>query len=151
VPEALRPALASLAAIAELRAYSATADDAAVIDRLDGAHGVLSWLGRTRLTRGVLERLPALRLVSGARPWLERVELDAAARLGIRVRHTPGMAIPAVAEFTLALILAWHRPVAALAPGAGASAWGLSPGRELRGRTLGVVGLGAIGAEVARQ
>jgi phosphoglycerate dehydrogenase-like enzyme len=61
------------------------------------------------------------------------------------------MAIPAVAEFTLALILAWHRPVMALAAGAEASAWGLSPGRELRGRTLGVVGLGAIGAEVARQ
>src|SRR4051794_13780051 len=100
--EALRRALAPLEAIADVRIHAGSAGgEEELALRLAGARVAISWLGRTRLTRGVLERAQELRLISVVGPWLENIDLTAAERLGIRVMHAPGAAIPAVAELAV--------------------------------------------------
>ena len=103
----------------------------------------------------VMRRAPRLEVVSylgtGAANF---VDLAEAVRLGITVCNTPGYGDNAVAEHALALLLALARRVPRLDRGlrqAGRQAgWGQSePGFELRGRTLGLVGLGGIGARMA--
>jgi phosphoglycerate dehydrogenase-like enzyme len=98
----------------------------------------------------VLDRAPGLRLVCVVGPWTDRIDLDAAGRLGICVTNTPGAAVPAVAEMTLALMLALLRPIPTLPPVASPDGWRPPLGRELCGKHLGLLGLGAIGSAVAR-
>ena len=98
---------------------------------------------------------PKLRVVASYAVGVDNVDLDEAARRGIVVANTPGVLTQATAELTLALVLALSRRVVegdrlvrSREP------WVLSPtfmlAQGARGRTLGVVGLGRIGAEVAR-
>jgi glyoxylate reductase len=98
---------------------------------------------------------PRLRVVANYAVGYDNVDLDAAARRGVIVTNTPGVLSEATAELTVALLLALTRRVVEgdrlVRRG---SRWVLAPtfmlGRGLRGRTLGVVGLGRIGREVAR-
>jgi D-3-phosphoglycerate dehydrogenase len=127
-------------------------DPAAYLERLGDAAGVvLGW----DLPVEVMRRAPRLEVVSylgtGAANF---VDLAEAVRLGITVCNTPGYGDNAVAEHALALLLALARRVPCLDRGlrqAGQRAkWGQSqPGFELRGKTLGLVGLGGIGARMA--
>jgi D-3-phosphoglycerate dehydrogenase len=106
----------------------------------------------TKVTAELLESAARLRAIGRAGVGVDNVDLEAATRRGIVVMNTPGGNATAVAEHTLALLLALARHV----PQADAS---LKQGRwekkklegiELRGKTLGLVGLGKIGTEVAR-
>jgi D-3-phosphoglycerate dehydrogenase / 2-oxoglutarate reductase len=106
----------------------------------------------TKATAELLEAAPKLRAIGRAGVGVDNVDLEAATRRGVVVMNTPGGNATAVAEHTLALLLALARRV----PQADAS---LKQGRwekkklegiELRGKTLGLVGLGKIGTEVAR-
>lgn len=96
-----------------------------------------------------------LRVVANYAVGYDNVDVDAATRHGVLVANTPGVLSEATAELTLALMLALVRRVAEgdrlvrrREP------WNLAPtfmlGRGLQGRTLGIVGLGRIGSEVAR-
>jgi D-3-phosphoglycerate dehydrogenase / 2-oxoglutarate reductase len=106
----------------------------------------------TKATAELLESAQKLRAIGRAGVGVDNVDLEAATRRGIVVMNTPGGNATAVAEHTLALLLALARRV----PQADAS---LKQGRwekkklqgiELRGKTLGLIGLGKIGTEVAR-
>jgi D-3-phosphoglycerate dehydrogenase / 2-oxoglutarate reductase len=106
----------------------------------------------TKVTAELLECATHLRAIGRAGVGVDNVDLDAATRRGIVVMNTPGGNSTAVAEHTLALLLALARRV----PQADAS---LKQGRwekkklegiELRGKTLGLIGLGKVGTEVAR-
>jgi D-3-phosphoglycerate dehydrogenase len=107
----------------------------------------------TRVTSAVLERAPKLRVVGRAGVGVDNVDLDAATRRGVLVMNTPGGNAPSVAEHTLALMLSLARKIPALNAAMHAGRWEKSKGQgtELRGKTLGLIGLGRVGAEVARR
>lgn len=106
----------------------------------------------------VFEAAPGLRLVGVCRNALTQVDLDSATEHGVPVVHAPGRNTNAVAEMTLGLMLALarHLPQAdRLVHGAGwrdpAMGYRVFRGREIAGATVGVVGMGQIGREVARK
>lgn len=129
--------------------------DFELIDGPEGAAGLVT-IPSVRVDRDLLERAgPGLGIVANYAVGLDNVDLDAARERGIVVTNTPDVLTRATAEHTLALLLALVRRVAEgdrllrrREP------WRLQPtfmlGQGLEGRTLGVVGPGRIGREVAR-
>ena len=104
---------------------------------------------RTPLSRSVIERLPRLKLIASTGSRNAAIDLEAAAERGIVVTHTGYDARPTI-EMTWALILASARQVALENAQVRAGGWQLTVGDGLHGKTLGVLGLGNIGSEVAR-
>lgn len=107
----------------------------------------------TRLTARILEKATNLRFVGRAGVGTDNIDLDAATELGITVMNSPRSNTISTAEHTTALMLS----VARLVPHAHASVtageWNRKAfrGVELYGKTLGIVGLGAVGTEVAKR
>ncbi len=101
----------------------------------------------------LLEQAHALRVIGRAGVGVDNIDLEAATRRGIAVLNTPGANAVAVAEHTLALMLALARHLARADATTRAGKWEKKSleGTELRGKTLGIVGLGRIGMEVARR
>jgi D-3-phosphoglycerate dehydrogenase len=105
----------------------------------------------TRVTAEVLEGAGSLRLVVRAGTGLDNVDTAAAKARGIEVRNTPAANAVSVAEITLGLLLAFERHLPWAASDLRAGRWEKSKyaGREIAGRSLGLVGFGRIGREVA--
>ncbi len=101
----------------------------------------------------LLAHAPKLRVVGRAGVGVDNIDADAATRRGIVVMNTPGANAVAVAELTLALMLALARELPRANAGLHAGRWEKKSlaGSELRGKTLGILGLGRIGLEVARR
>ena len=101
----------------------------------------------------LLEHAPKLRVIGRAGVGVDNVDLEAATRKGIAVMNTPGANAVAVAELTLGLMLTMARSIVRADTSTHAGKWEKKSlqGTELRGKTLGVVGLGKIGMEVARR
>ena len=104
---------------------------------------------RTPLTRAILERLPQLKLIASTGFVNASIDLQAARERGLAVAHTGYESTPTI-EMTWALILASARHVAAESASVRSGEWQRSIGNDLKGKTLGVLGLGNIGGEVAR-
>jgi phosphoglycerate dehydrogenase-like enzyme len=104
---------------------------------------------RTPLPRSVLERLPRLKLIVSTGPRNAAIDVEVAAERGIVVAHT-GYDARSTIEMTWALILASARQVALENAHLRAGGWQLTMGDSLHSKTLGVLGLGNIGSEVAR-
>jgi D-3-phosphoglycerate dehydrogenase len=104
-----------------------------------------------RITARVLDASPRLRVISKHGTGIDTIDQDAAAARGIAVKAAVGANAPAVAEHTWALILACAKNVSTLDQRMHGGHWDKATHKslELRGRTLGLVGLGAIGARVA--
>jgi D-3-phosphoglycerate dehydrogenase len=94
-----------------------------------------------------------LRVIGRAGVGVDNIDLDAATRKGIAVMNTPGANAVAVAEHTLGMMLAMARQLCRADRSMHSGAWEKKAlqGTELRGKTLGIVGLGRIGMEVARR
>jgi phosphoglycerate dehydrogenase-like enzyme len=120
-----------------------------VVKRLKPFDVICLMRERTPLPRGVLERLPHLKLIASTGPRNSTIDMAAAHEHGIRVTHTDYQATPTV-EMTWALILASSRHLMEEVHSIRAGAWQTTIGQELAGRTLGVMGLGTIGRPVAR-
>ncbi|HEY4741333.1 MAG TPA: hydroxyacid dehydrogenase, partial [Candidatus Acidoferrales bacterium] len=107
----------------------------------------------TKVTAELLEKAPALRVVGRAGVGVDNVDVDAATNRGVLVMNTPGGNSVSVAEHTIALMLALARSVPQFNAAIHAGRWEKSSalGTEVRGKTLGLVGLGRIGTEVARR
>ncbi len=105
----------------------------------------------TRVTAEVIAGAGSLRVVVRAGTGLDNVDLAAARARGVVVRNTPAANAVSVAELTLGLMLAYERHLVPAASDLRAGRWEKSrwAGRELAGRTLGLVGFGRIGREVA--
>lgn len=101
----------------------------------------------------VLCRASKLRVIGRAGVGVDNIDLDAATKAGIAVMNTPGANAVAVAEHTLALMLALARYIPRADASTRAGRWEKKAlqGSELRGKTLGIIGVGRIGAEVARR
>jgi len=111
------------------------------------ADGLL--LGLDHCDAAVFAAAPRLRVVSRFGAGVDRVDLEAAVRHGVTVTNTPGANTIAVAELTLGLLLALARDLPTAVATARGGGWSRSPGWELDGKTLGLVGLGRIGRAVA--
>lgn len=101
----------------------------------------------------VLKNAGKLRVIGRAGVGVDNIDLDAATKAGIAVMNTPGANAVAVAEHTLALMLALARHLVRADVTTRAGKWEKKTlqGTELRGKTLGIVGLGRIGMEVAKR
>jgi phosphoglycerate dehydrogenase-like enzyme len=104
---------------------------------------------RTPLPRGIIERLPRLKLIVSTGPRNASIDMEAAEERGIRVTGTGYRSTPTI-EMTWALILASARHIVRESNSVRNGGWQTSVGRELDGRILGVLGLGNIGGAVAR-
>jgi D-3-phosphoglycerate dehydrogenase / 2-oxoglutarate reductase len=101
----------------------------------------------------LMAHAPKLRVIGRAGVGVDNIDADAATRRGIVVMNTPGANAVAVAELTIALMLALARKLPAANATMHAGKWEKKnlQGMELRGKTLGILGLGRIGLEVAKR
>jgi phosphoglycerate dehydrogenase-like enzyme len=140
----------SVASRAEITVFNDhIADPDAVVQRLLPFDAICVMRERTPLPRGVLERLPRLKLIASTGPRNASIDVVVARERGIRVTGTGYRSTPTI-EMTWALILASARHIVRESNSVRAGGWQTSLGRELGGRVLGVVGLGNIGGQVAR-
>ena len=110
--------------------------------------------GHTAFDAGLMDRLPALEVISNFGVGVDAIDLDAAKARGIKVTNTPDVLSDAVAEMALALMLATCRRMVAADRYVRAGKWadGNYPlTGELTGATVGILGLGRIGREIARR
>ena len=107
----------------------------------------------TRIGEDLLDAAPRLRVIGRAGIGVDNVDVDAASRRGIVVVNAPTSVVTAAAEHTIALLLALlrHLPRAHASVAAGRWERHRFVGIELRGKTVGILGLGNIGVEVARR
>ena len=109
-----------------------------------------AWIaGTAPVTAALLDAAPRLRLVARYGVGVDAVDLAAAGARGVRVTNTPGANSSAVADHAVALVLAGLRHVAEGDRGVRAGRWQVRRTRELGRLSVGIVGLGRIGAGVA--
>jgi len=136
--------------LAEITVFSDhVAGSAAVVERLRPFDVVCVMRERTPLTREILQQLPNLKLIASTGPRNASIDTQSAADLGIAVTATGYDSTPTI-EFTWSLILASMRGIDREAASLKAGGWQTGIGSNLRGKSLGVVGLGNVGREVAR-
>jgi len=102
------------------------------------------------LDDAVFSAVPELRIVSKYGVGLDMIDLDAATRCGVSVRWTPGVNRQAVAELAIAFMLVLGRDTVTLARELRDGGWHQPGGRQLSSATVGIVGCGDIGQQVAR-
>ena len=105
-----------------------------------------------RITRDLLDLAPRLRVVARAGAGFDNIDLDAATERGVLVLNTPGANAEAAAEHTFALLLSLLRHVRIADRHVRGGGWDRQAfiGTELKGKTLGIIGIGRVGREVAR-
>ncbi|WP_224957398.1 D-2-hydroxyacid dehydrogenase [Geomonas subterranea] len=143
-----------VAAFGELVVHDRTPEEL-VLERCRGAQIVLT--NKTRLGAATLAQLPGLRLICVLATGYNVVDLVKSAELGIPVVNVPEYGSDSVAQHTIALLLELTNRVAQYHAAVQRGEWTRSadftlvaqPLTELKGRTLGIVGLGRIGARVA--
>jgi glyoxylate reductase len=110
-----------------------------------------------RIDAAVLERLPNLRLVANYGAGYDNVDVDACRARGVSLTNTPDVVDAATADLAMALMLATRRLLVEgdrlVRAGRWGDSWssGQAVGHDLSGATLGIVGMGRIGAAVARR
>jgi D-3-phosphoglycerate dehydrogenase / 2-oxoglutarate reductase len=122
-----------------------------LIDEIPDAEALIV-RSATKATAQLLEKASSLRVIGRAGVGVDNVDLDAATRKGVVVMNTPGGNAESVAEHSLALMLALARRIPQADISLKQGKWEKKAflGQELRGKALGLVGFGRIGAEVAR-
>lgn len=105
----------------------------------------------TRVTRDMLARAPRLKAVGRAGVGVDNIDIPAATVKGIAVFNAPGGSTVAAAELTMALLISVARKIPAAEASVRRGEWNRAAfkGVELRGKTLGLIGAGRIGSEVA--
>lgn len=121
-----------------------------LIERIRGFEIVINIRSSTKFTERVFAACPGMKLLSIWGTGTDNVDLQAARRHGVTVTNTPGVAAIAIAEHALMLTLAVARRVVSLHNQIVNGDWPRGQSVQLRGKTLGIVGLGAIGRQFAR-
>jgi phosphoglycerate dehydrogenase-like enzyme len=159
VPDDHPPLLTDSGALARLKSQSDAevtiwnsrpADETDLLERIDGAHTVISIRATTPFTRHVLESSPHMRHLAIWGTGVDNVDQAAAKRMNITVSHTPDTATDAVAEHCLALLLSIARKVPELDSRVRNGDWPRGLLIQLSGKTLGIVGTGVIGRRLAK-
>ena len=121
----------------------------ALVDRLRPFDALCVMRERTPLPRAILERLPDLKFIASTGGRNASIDVQAAADLGIEIANTNYFGSPTV-ELAWALILGLARNLVVEANAIREGRWQSTLGTGLHGKTLGILGLGHVGAEVAR-
>lgn len=155
-PTSLQPgrnetALAPLRSFADELVFNPTGHpltEDELIPLLDGCDGFIA--GLDTITDKVIASCPTLKVISRYGAGYDRVDTLAAKEHGVLVTNTPGVNAQAVGELAFGLILAAARKIPYLNAKTKEGQWVRSSGMELKGKTLGILGLGAIGKVVAQ-
>jgi phosphoglycerate dehydrogenase-like enzyme len=126
------------------------ADEGLLAQRLRDYDVVICMRERTPMLRSLLQRLPNLKLLVTTGMGNASFDIDAATELGIVVSGTSSGGGPGTAELTWGLILALARSIPAEDRAVRQGKWQTSVGQGIAGKTLGVIGFGRIGSQVAR-
>ncbi|MCI0380533.1 MAG: NAD(P)-binding domain-containing protein [Gemmataceae bacterium] len=126
------------------------ADDEEKIRRCQAAVCLINSRSAVKWPGHLLEKLPNLRMITVCGIGTDAVDLEAARRLGIVVCNVPARTAPIVAEHALALLLAVARQAWFQTDHLKRGGWAVSNNCYLRGKTLGIIGMGNIGREMAR-
>lgn len=121
-----------------------------LLDRIRGYEVVVNIRSSTKFTEQIFAACPEMKLLSIWGTGTDNVDLEAARRHGVAVTNTPAVAAQAIAEHCLMLSLAVARRVIPLHQKVVGGAWPRGQSIQLRGKTLGVIGLGAIGRQFAK-
>ena len=121
-----------------------------LIERIAGAEIVINIRSSSRFSENVFRHSPNLRLLSLWGTGTDNVDLAAASRHGVTVTNTPGVSALSVAEHAIALLLAVARRIPHLDSEVRRGRWPRGQVSQMHGKTLGIVGLGAIGRQFAR-
>jgi D-3-phosphoglycerate dehydrogenase len=126
--------------------------DAALLEALQAADGMIVRSG-TKVTAKLLENPGKLRAIVRAGVGVDNIDVAAATRKGIVIMNTPGGNTISTAEQTITLMMALARHTPAADASLRLNKWERTKfvGTQLAGKTLGVVGLGRVGREVARR
>jgi len=124
-------------------------DEDAVVRALAGFEVVCLMRERTPFPASLIERLPELRLIVTSGSRNAAIDIAAASKRGVLVcgTETPGHS---TAELTMGLMLSLARSIHSEAAAMRAGGWQTTIGRDLRGKTLALIGLGRLGGEVAK-
>ena len=119
-----------------------------LLKRLDGVDGYIA--GVDYIDADVIEKMPAsVKVISRYGAGVDRVDIPACTKKGIVVTNTPGANAVAVCELAFGLMLCSARNIPALHKEVEKGEWPRNEGIELNGKTLGIVGMGAIGKNIA--
>ncbi len=102
-----------------------------------------------RIDDSILSRLPELRVISKVGVGVDMIDTDAVERHGVRLSWTPGTNSRSVAELVVGLAIALLRGIVPASAAVRDGAWQQQKGSTLSGRTVGIVGLGSVGADLA--
>jgi len=158
VPDDFPPALTGSTAEAHLRSVGEVTvhtergahEEVELIRRIGDAEVVLNIRAHAHFTDRVLAECARLRLISIWGTGFEHIDIEACRQRGVTVTNTPGVNADAVAEHTIALMLAVMRCIPSMERDVRAGRWARGLVVQARGKTLGLIGLGAVGSRVAR-
>ncbi|WP_083633597.1 D-2-hydroxyacid dehydrogenase family protein [Alkalihalophilus pseudofirmus] len=119
-----------------------------LVNRIRNADIIIPIRERTHFTRELLLRLPNLKLIAQTGSGIAHIDKEAAEEQGIEILSTPGGS-QAVTELVFGLMIAHARQILPLDQGLKQNKWPIAMGIGLAGKTLGLIGLGKIGAGVA--
>lgn len=143
------PAIERLRRRAEVRIYTEKfPSDQALIRALQGCQAIIPIRERTRFPATLLRSLPDLEMISQTGNHAYHVDMEAATQAGVVVAMAPGGS--GVTELTIGLMIASMRRIPQSDQAMRRGGWPLVLGRVLQGKTLGILGLGKVGTEVAR-
>ena len=118
--------------------------------RAKGAHVILNTRSAISWFQDSLEQLPDLQMIATCSIGTDNIDLDAANKRGVVVSNQPGKIAPYVAEHLIGLLFAVAKHAAYQTTEIRSGRWAPSANTYLRGKTLGVIGTGNTGSEVAR-
>jgi len=124
-------------------------DSGEVARLLPGIDGYIA--GLDTIDRAALQSADRLKVIARYGTGVDNVDLEAARKKGVTVTNTPGANAVSVAELALALLLALARQIPEAAAAAHKGQWPRLAGTSLEGKTVGIIGLGAIGKQLARR
>jgi phosphoglycerate dehydrogenase-like enzyme len=156
IPDDAPPVLSRSDAVTQLRDCehriypTLPANSEELVARIADADAVINIRSSTRFSADVLAACPQLRLISIWGTGTDHVDLVAAKALGLGVTNTPSVSAVAVAEHTVSLMFAVARQTVNIDRAVRTGEWPRAMVQQLHGKTLGVIGTGAIGREVAR-
>ena len=120
-----------------------------LIERIGAAEIVINIRSSSLFTENVFRHAPHLRLLSLWGTGTDNVDLAAAARHGVTVTNTPGVSAFSIAEHALALMLAAARRIPQIDGEVRQGSWPRGHAAQMHGKTLGIIGLGAVGRRFA--
>ena len=121
-----------------------------LVERIRDAEIVINIRSSCRFTADIFAACPRLKLLSIWGTGTDHIDLAAAARHGVAITNTPGVAAISIAEHCLMLMLAVARRIVDVDRRVRLGEWPRAQVSQMHGKTLGVIGLGAIGRQCAR-